>query len=236
MQRQFDSELHVVHRRDAAAREETPRVSARSSRRRSARPASRWRSSRRISPTGRSIEQAQYESRCSGSGRPVRSRARMPRRLRPSNCGTPASQRLASTLTVAQQKRVRSAIVAGALASDTQNFSASDTVWEQLFRLPAKDILSAQGVTGVIVPASQIVTNPDIVSAAQLATFYGRFGTPSTGHGTSTGVHGSDLLVHERRRKRHLDASSRRRRRPPSSSARTSSSTSCSRTPATSRR
>jgi hypothetical protein len=103
-------------------------------------------------------------------------------------------QRLASTLAVAQQKHVRGAIVAGALASDAENFSASDTVWEQLFQVPAKDVLTAQGVTGVIVPASRMVTNSDIVSAPQLATFYARFGTPSTGRGTSAGVHGSDLL------------------------------------------
>ena len=85
-------------------------------------------------------------------------------------------------------------MVAGALAGDAQNFSASDTVWEQLFRLPSKDILTAHGITGVIVPSSRIVTNADIVSAPQLATFYGRFGSPSTGHGASAGIHGSDLL------------------------------------------
>jgi hypothetical protein len=103
-------------------------------------------------------------------------------------------QRLASTLSLAQQKRVRSAIVAGALANDAQNLSASDTVWDQLFRFPAKDILTAHGVTGVIVPASQIVTDSDIVSAAQLGTFYARFSAPPTGNGVSGTTHGSDLL------------------------------------------
>jgi hypothetical protein len=103
-------------------------------------------------------------------------------------------QRLASTLAVAQQKHVRSGIVAAALADDAQNFSASDTVWEQLYQLPAKDVLTQQGVTGVIVPSSRIVTNADIVSAPQLATFYSRFSTPAGGHGTSGGIHGSDLL------------------------------------------
>ena len=92
------------------------------------------------------IEQAQYEAV---------QRLRPPGKLQSANAQALAAiqlryaglQRIASTLAVAQQKRVRSAIVAGALASDTENFSASDTVWEQLFRLPAKDILTAQGVT-----------------------------------------------------------------------------------------
>ncbi len=104
-------------------------------------------------------------------------------------------QRLASTLAVAQQKHVRGGIVAAALASDAQSFTASDIVWEQNYRLPATDILATQGVTGVIVPTSRIVTNPAIVSALQLATLYARFSTPSTGHGTSgVAIHGSDLL------------------------------------------
>jgi hypothetical protein len=102
-------------------------------------------------------------------------------------------ERLASTLTVAQRKHAHGGVVAAALAGDTQLFSASDTVWEQLYRLPATDILKAQNVTGVIVPSSRIVANAAIVSAPQLSTFYQRLGTPSSGHG-ATGVHGSTLL------------------------------------------
>ena len=102
-------------------------------------------------------------------------------------------ERLASTLKVAQQNHLRGGIVAAALASDAQLFSSSDTVWEQLFRLPAKDILTAENVTGVIVPSSRIVSNAAIVSAPQLATFYQRLGTPSTSQGVS-GIHGSALV------------------------------------------
>lgn len=102
-------------------------------------------------------------------------------------------ERLASTLSVAQQSHARGSLVAAALAGDTQLFTASDTVWEQLFQLPAKDVLKAQNVSGVIVPSSRIVANAAIVSAPQLATFYERLGTPSTGNGVS-GIHGSDLI------------------------------------------
>jgi hypothetical protein len=66
-------------------------------------------------------------------------------------------------------------------------------VWDQLFRLPAKDVLTAQNVTGVIVPPSQIVTNVAIVSAPQLATLYERLAAPSSGHG-ATGTHNIELL------------------------------------------
>jgi hypothetical protein len=102
-------------------------------------------------------------------------------------------ERLASTLTLAQQKHVRGAIVAGALAGNAQLLSASDTVWDQLFRIPATDVLTAQNVTGVIVPPSRIVTDAAIVSAPELATFYERLATPSSGHGAS-GTHNLELL------------------------------------------
>lgn len=103
-------------------------------------------------------------------------------------------ERLASTLAVAQQTHARGGVIAAALAGDTQLFTASDTVWEQLFRLPAKDVLKSQNVNGVIVPSSRIVTNAAIVSAPQLATFYDRLGAPSSGNG-ATGVHGTELLA-----------------------------------------
>lgn len=100
--------------------------------------------------------------------------------------------RLAKHLTIAQSEHAGAAVVAAALASDAQLLSASDTVWEELFRLPAKDTLTAQNVFGGV-PASRIVKNPDIVSAPVLATLYQRLGTPSAGHHV-TGIHGSDLI------------------------------------------
>jgi hypothetical protein len=97
---------------------------------------------------------------------------------------------LANTLTVAQQRHVGASIAAAALASDAALLSASDVVWAQLFKLAATQVLTDQKVTGVRVPGSRIVTNPDIVNAAQLATVYQRLGTPTSG----TGVHGTTLL------------------------------------------
>ena len=98
--------------------------------------------------------------------------------------------RLANTLTVAQQGHAGPAVVASALASDAQLLSASDTVWAELFKLAATQTLAARDIGDVIVPGSRIVTNPDIVSASQLATVYQRLRTPSNGQGK----HGSTLL------------------------------------------
>ena len=100
---------------------------------------------------------------------------------------------IASTLTLAQAKHDSPSVAAAALASNGQLLSASDVVWEQLYKLPATQVLTSQNVTGVIVPASQIVTNPDIVSAPQLAIVYQRLGSPSSGHHV-TGIHGSTLI------------------------------------------
>lgn len=101
--------------------------------------------------------------------------------------------RLASTLTVAQQRHVGAAVAASALAGDAQLLTASDVVWAELFKQAATQALTAQNVTGVTVPGSRIVTNPDIVSASQLATVYQRLGTPSSGNKV-TGSHGSTLV------------------------------------------
>jgi hypothetical protein len=100
---------------------------------------------------------------------------------------------IAGTLTLAQQKHDSAAAAGAALASEAQLLSASDVVWEQLYKLPVTQILTAQTVTGMTVPTSRIVTNPDMVSASSLGTVYQRLGTPSSGHRV-TGVHGSDLI------------------------------------------
>jgi hypothetical protein len=102
--------------------------------------------------------------------------------------------RFASTLTVAQSKHVGAPVAAAALAGDAQLLSASDVVWEQLYKLPATDTLKAQNVTGVIVPASRIVTSPDIVSASSLAVLYERVRS-SSHRGHSTGVVLDNALV-----------------------------------------
>jgi hypothetical protein len=86
--------------------------------------------------------------------------------------------------------------VAPQLAKQAQALSASDLVWAQLFKLPATDTLKRLGITNVIAPASQIVTNPELITAHSFGEVYGGLSSSSTssGGGTVTGNHGSKLV------------------------------------------
>jgi hypothetical protein len=84
--------------------------------------------------------------------------------------------------------------VANALAGQAQTLSASDIVWANLFHLPAKETLASQGVKGVIPPPSQIVSNPEVITAQSLEIVYARLAAANTGGKPPTGLHGSELL------------------------------------------
>jgi len=100
---------------------------------------------------------------------------------------------LANVLEVSKGKD--SATVATQLAGEAQLFSSSDIVWSELFRQPSILTLKTRGVTGVTVPASQFVTNPDVISSRSFALVYQRLQPASTnsGGGPVTGLHGSAL-------------------------------------------
>ncbi|HEX3237431.1 MAG TPA: hypothetical protein VHQ99_03385 [Gaiellaceae bacterium] len=83
--------------------------------------------------------------------------------------------------------------VAALLAKQGQVLSASDLVWADLFRLPATETLRREGVQGVIAPPSQIVTNPEVISAHSFGEVYARLHS-TTPSGKVTGTHGSELL------------------------------------------
>jgi hypothetical protein len=98
---------------------------------------------------------------------------------------------LADTLATAGTKPASK--VGNRLAGEAELLTASDIVWANLFRLPAKETLSRQGVIGVIAPPSQIVTSPEVITANSFARVYSRLKTTPT-TGKVTGVHGSELL------------------------------------------
>jgi hypothetical protein len=83
--------------------------------------------------------------------------------------------------------------VATRLANQAELLTASDIVWTELYKLPATQTLKALGITGVVVPASQFVTNPDIVTARSFGIVYQRLRPASTG-GSPGGLHGSSLV------------------------------------------
>jgi len=82
---------------------------------------------------------------------------------------------------------------AAKLSAQGELLTASDVVWEQLYRAPATLQLQSQGVKGVVIPGSPFVANPDIVSARSFALLMQRLGGASTG-GTPTGKHGDGLI------------------------------------------
>ena len=98
---------------------------------------------------------------------------------------------LANALTQTGSKDA--ATVAANLAAQAQLLSASDIVWAELYRLPATETLKQLGITGVVVPPSQFVTNADVVSTRSFTVVYQRLSPASTG-GTPSGLHGSKLV------------------------------------------
>jgi CARDB protein len=95
----------------------------------------------------------------------------------------------------AQTASMKDANKAGQLlSSQARLLLASDVNWDVYFRDASRDVLKQQNVTGVNVPDSNVVTNPDLISSSQaMATVWQRL------HGTRTastpaGNHGSALI------------------------------------------
>jgi hypothetical protein len=83
--------------------------------------------------------------------------------------------------------------VADDLTKEGALLTSSDVVWEQLYRLPATEQLGNEGVKGVVVPASQLFSNPDLMSSRSMGSLVLRLGGASTG-GSVTGKHGDGLV------------------------------------------
>jgi len=97
---------------------------------------------------------------------------------------------LASALT---QPNQTASSAGSALAAQAQLLSASDIVWAELYRLPVTQELKSLGITGVVVPSSQFVTNPEVVSERSFQIVFQQLTPASTG-GTPSGLHGSSLV------------------------------------------
>ena len=82
---------------------------------------------------------------------------------------------------------------ADALSSEAQLLTASDVVWEQLYRQQATQELKAENVTGVVVPKSTFVTNTEIVSSRSFGVVLQHLKGATTG-GTPSGLHGDQLV------------------------------------------
>src|SRR5579864_2634202 len=80
-----------------------------------------------------------------------------------------------------------------ALAAQAELLTASDVVWEQLYRVPATQQLKTEGVTGVVIPKSSFVPNTELISARSFGVLLNNMKGASTG-GTPSGLHGSALV------------------------------------------
>jgi hypothetical protein len=99
---------------------------------------------------------------------------------------------LANTLATSGSKDTTT--VSARLAQQAQLLTASDFIWADLFRLPAKQTMTRLGVQGVIAPFSVIVPNLEVISAHSFSEVYGRVKSTSTPSGKVTGLHGSELV------------------------------------------
>jgi hypothetical protein len=79
------------------------------------------------------------------------------------------------------------------LAEQVRLLTASDVNWDFYFKEPTVNELKKQGVTGVNVPSSVVIVNPDLASTQAMATVWQRIHGAATG-GTPGGNHGSALV------------------------------------------
>ena len=88
----------------------------------------------------------------------------------------------------------RSATVSGrVLAEQIRLLVASDVNWDFYFKEPTIHELQSQDVTGVEVPDSETIANPDLASTQAMANVWQRVHGAATG-GTPGGNHGSALV------------------------------------------
>jgi hypothetical protein len=81
-----------------------------------------------------------------------------------------------------------------ALANQANRLVSSDVVWADLFRQSSQEELVRQGITGVAVPSSTFVDNPDFGSPRFWVPILERISGSSTG-GTTGGVHGTGIVM-----------------------------------------
>jgi hypothetical protein len=82
---------------------------------------------------------------------------------------------------------------AALLAAQAERLVASDVVWDDLFKAPAVEQLTRDGVGGVQVPTSHFVPDPDLMTARSFDLVIARLRGASTG-GTPSGRHGTDIV------------------------------------------
>jgi hypothetical protein len=88
----------------------------------------------------------------------------------------------------------KSAGDAATLAAQADRLLASDVIWDDFFRGPATSLMKQQGISGVIPPDSNFVANQDFITEHSMALVLQRLRSTATTGGTSTGVHGTNIV------------------------------------------
>jgi hypothetical protein len=74
----------------------------------------------------------------------------------------------------------RAGAAAEVLAEQTRRLSASDVVWDDLFKVPVASELERQGVTGVAVPDSNFLEDPQLATRGRMALIWRRVNNATT--------------------------------------------------------
>jgi hypothetical protein len=91
--------------------------------------------------------------------------------------------------------RTRNANQAGdLLAAQARRLVASDVVWDDEFKDPAKAELRRQGIQGVSVPDSNFVQNTSLTTPSAMKAVWDRVRGGAAGGTTSPGAHGHNLV------------------------------------------
>jgi len=80
------------------------------------------------------------------------------------------------------------------LADQGLRLTASDVVWDDLFKAPATAQLEHDGVSGVDVPESHFVANPDLMTASSMLLVLQRIAGSATG-APAAGLHGTNIGI-----------------------------------------
>jgi hypothetical protein len=83
---------------------------------------------------------------------------------------------------------------AAALAAKAQLLTASDVVWDTLYKQPASQQLTTLGITGVVIPESHFITNAELVSSRSFGVVFSALHTGASTGGTPAGKHGDGLV------------------------------------------
>jgi hypothetical protein len=102
-------------------------------------------------------------------------------------------QGLLDTFVATKDDDSKNATAAGEkLAEQARLLTASDVVWQALFRVPAQATLQDEGLGDITTPPSVFVENVDLYTARSMTAIWLRIHGASTG-GTPSGVHGTGL-------------------------------------------